>query len=179
MAKGRRRKEEEKKKKWILLLLLLLLFIIVVVIGFNFNKWFPNINANATISGVPGEEQDIDENAGDYQKVDNNGGKNVILPGWGELKIKANTTNITSGIDFFNPKENDGLYYLKFQLKLDGEVLYESGLVAPNKHIQKITLKRALNEGEYDAEVFIQPYKWDKQTPTNNGTVNIKLIVTK
>lgn len=170
------KKNEEKKKKGILILLLLLLLIIVFVLGLNFNKWFSK--GNATFSGVPGEEQNIDENAGDYQKVDNNGGKNVILPGWGKIKIKANTTDITSGIDFFNPKENEGLYYLKFQLKLDGEVLYESGLVAPNKHIQKITLKRALNEGEYDAEVFIQPYKWDKQTPTNNGTVNIKLVVT-
>ena len=46
--------------------------------------------------GVPGEEQKVDENEGDYKKeISNNDGKNVILPGYSEIKIKANTTNIT------------------------------------------------------------------------------------
>ena len=67
---------------------------------------------------------------------------------------------------------------MKFQLKIGDEVLYESDLVSPGKHIQKIKLTRPLDVGTYDAVVFIQPYRWDKKTPTNNGVVNVKLSVT-
>lgn len=173
MAKGKRvRKNDKKNNKWILIILLLVLLIIGIVIGVNHKKEPIKVNF---FSGIAGEEQSIDENEGDYKKE--NDGKNVVLPGYGEIKIKANTTDITSGIDFYNPQKNDGYFYLKFQLKIGDEVLYESDLVSPGKHIQKITLTRPLEEGTYDATVFMQPYRWDRKTPTNYGTVNVKLSV--
>lgn len=177
MAKGKRIKENDKKKKkkWILILLLLLLLIIGIVVFINYKKEPLDVKFS---SGKAGEEQSVDENEGDYKKeISNDNGKNVILPGYGEIKIKANTTNITSGIDFYNPQKNDGYYYLKFQLKIGDEVLYESDLVSPGKHIQKIKLTRPLKAGTYDATVFIQPYRWDKKTPTNYGIVKVKLSV--
>ena len=177
MSRAEKSKDEEKKKsKKLLLLLLLLLLIIFAVWYFCFyNKGQGKI----TFGNAPGKVQELDEDAGDYQEEKDlsNNGKNVVMPGWGTIKIKANTKEITKGIDFFNPKANDGYYYLKFQLIVDDEVLYESGLVAPDKHIQKITLSKPLKEGTYDAIIFIQPYKWDRQTPTNNGQVRVKLEV--
>ena len=167
-----RRKNNNKKTISVLTnIIIILLIVLVIILAIIFNKHLKN---NETLDY---EEQEIDENAGNYHNPVNNNGKNVIMPGWGTLRIKANTTNITSGVDFYNPKENEGYYYLKFQLIVDDEVLYESGLVAPDKHIQEITLKKPLSPGKYQATVFIQPYKWDKKTPTNNGQVRVNLEV--
>lgn len=163
------RRKKNNNKLIILLLFLILVMGIIIIIMFKNNH---NSNLNSSY-----DEQEMDKTAGEYHNTANNNGKNVIMPGWNKLSIKANTTNITSGVDFYNPKENEGYYYLKFQLIVNGEVLYESGLVAPDKHIQEITLSKPLTEGKYDAIVFIQPYKWDKKTPTNNGQVRVNLEV--
>lgn len=170
----RRRKKAHNNKKLIKILTYILVFLALIlgVISIIIVNKYMNKNSDEGY-----QEQETDENAGKYKNPKNNNGKNVIMPGWNELKIQANTTNITSGIDFYNPKENEGLYYLKFQLIVDNEVLYESGLVAPDKHIQNITLSKPLAAGKYDAIVFIQPYKWDKKTPTNNGQVRVNLEV--
>lgn len=57
------------------------------------------------------------------------------------------------------------------------EVLYKSGLVEAGNHIQKITLSRGLAEGTYDAIIFVQPYRMDGITPTNNAETKTQLIV--
>lgn len=70
-------------------------------------------------------------------------------------------------------------YYMSFGLYLaDGdELLYQSGLVAPGKYIQSMTMNRPLAPGSYEAYVLCQPYKSDKETPTNSGKVKITLNV--
>ncbi|MDO4963609.1 MAG: hypothetical protein Q4E75_05920 [bacterium] len=165
-----------KKDNKLIVIIIIAAIIIAfgIVLGINYNTWFGKKDIEPQKV-----EKSMDENAGDYveEEVENYNGANVILPGWTELHIEANTKEITKGIDFYNPSGNNGYYYLTFQLKINNEVLYESGLVAPGKHIQKITLKRALKEGVYDATIFMQPYKWDKATPTNNANVRIKLVV--
>lgn len=177
--KGKREKENENenpKMKIAIVAIISVLAIIAIILA----VMVISSNNTVTISDdIDYQEIAMDENAGDYVKeeVDNNNGANVILPGWTTLKIPANTKDITRGIDFYNPKGNEGYYYLTFKLILNDEVLYESGLVAPGKHIQHITLSRPLSAGEYDATIFMQPYKWDKKTPTNNGNVRIKLVV--
>ena len=120
--------------------------------------------------------QQIDEDAGEFFE-ENNSDPNVVLPGWAAIYLPANTTEVTKGVDFYNPDKNEGYYYLTFELKIGDEVLYKSNLIPPGKHIQKITLSRPLPAGEYDATLLMQPYKYDKSTPTNNGQINVKLIV--
>lgn len=75
-------------------------------------------------------------------------------------------------------------YYMTFALYLgnpddpnNSELLYQSCLVEPGMYIQQMEISHALEAGEYDAYVFIQPYRSDKATPTNSGTVNITLTV--
>ena len=106
----------------------------------------------------------------------------IAIPGWGTLKIPAGQKdNIIA--NFNNPDENAGKYYLQFELSLlnsdgsKGEVLYKSGLVEPGKYIQTISLSRALEAGEYEANMFVQPYKMSDQSPTNNLNSKMKLIV--
>ena len=108
--------------------------------------------------------------------------KHVSIPGWGEITLPPNTTEIQC--DFYNPVENEGYYYLTFELRLPDdsaqgyEVLYNSGLLAPGEHTQTITLSRGFPEGKYDAILHVQPYRMDGlMTPTNNLNSSIKLRV--
>ena len=95
----------------------------------------------------------------------------VVIAGWESITISANKKE--AEVDFFNPEENAKLYYLTFELRLysnssqDYEVLYASGLVEPEKHINQITLSRELEKGVYDAAVHVQPYRINEKTITN------------
>lgn len=109
----------------------------------------------------------------------------------GDLAIYAKTK--FDGENSFTIKADDGkeykfdlscgynCYYMQFSLYLgtqeNGELLYESGLVSPDMYIQKMEMNRALEAGTYDAYVFIQPYRSDRTTKTNSGTIVIKLNV--
>jgi flagellar basal body-associated protein FliL len=126
----------------------------------------------------------VDPNAKGYVAQTDNAEstQGVAIPGWGSMTIPAGSKNIT--VDFYNPEDNAGLYYLTFQLCLpdsseDGyEVLYTSGLVKPGLHIQNIQLSRALSAGTYNAVIRVQPYRMDEdKTPTNNADMNTTLIV--
>ena len=120
----------------------------------------------------------IDSGAGDYVKpTQTQSEPNVAIPGWGSITIPANQQTVS--VDFYNPERNEGLYYLTFKLILSstGEVLYESNAVPPGKHIQTITLSRALPAGTYDASVHVQPYRLSDETPTNNADMKTTLIV--
>ena len=125
----------------------------------------------------------IDQNAGDYVApiVDSEVEPNVAIPGWGRITMPSGTTEITS-VDFYNPDENAGLYYLTFELRLptdDGGYisLYQSDAVPPGKHIQSITLSQPLSTGTYSAMIHVQPYRMSDETPTNNADVKITLVV--
>ena len=70
-------------------------------------------------------------------------------------------------------------FYLRFSLILDegDEVIYRSGLVAPDLHIQSVNLTRVLESGDYSARVLIEPYGKDMATPLNKGEVKLTLHV--
>lgn len=74
---------------------------------------------------------------------------------------------------------NKNYYYMSFGLYLTekDELLYQSDLVSPGNYIQKMTMKRSLKPGTYDAYVVCQPYRSNKTTKTNQGVVKITLSV--
>ena len=124
----------------------------------------------------------VDPNAGNKKETTTEVQQGIAIPGWGEMTMPPNQTeNIV--VDFYNPEANAGKYYLTFKLyinKADGgeDVLYESQLIPPGQHIQSITLNHALEEGEYDATIHVQPYKMDGSlASTNNLDAKLKLIV--
>ena len=125
----------------------------------------------------------IDTNAGDYvvPVVDSKVEPNVAIPGWGRITLPANTEYVTS-VDFYNPEENEGLYYLTFELRLltdDGSYLSlnKTDAVPPGKHIQSITLSQPLDRGTYSAVIHVQPYRMSDETPTNNANLKTTLVV--
>jgi len=173
------RRRKQKKNKLPIIILCIIVSVISIIIGTK----IANKPREPSSGGVSLE---IDKNAGGFVAPsggDNNTpSKNVAIPGWGSITIPANKTEVT--VNFRNPDENKGLYYLTFELRLLNnseqgyEVLYTSGLVEPGLYIQNITLSRGLKKGTYDAVVHVQPYRMDKnKTPTNNADMQTKLIV--
>lgn len=173
--------EESKKendKKGLLLILLL------IIVGVGIITYINSSKKLQIITNQGGVNLQIDPRAGEYvpeetETIDEQG---VAIPGWVTFSIPGKTTEIP--VNFFNPEANEGKYYLKFELRLFAdneqgyEVLYTSGLVEPGLYIQKASLSRELEEGNYNAIIHVQPYYMDEfNTPTNNVDMKINLIV--
>ena len=162
------------RAKWIILLVVIFAVIAAFLIAHPWT-WGDD---TPTVTPPPGGGLVIDSDAGDYvaptQGVVAQG---VAIPGWGSITIPANQQIVS--VDFYNPEANEGLYYLTYKLSLadTGEVLYESNAIPPGKHIQSITLSRALPTGIYNAVIHVQPYSISDEMPTNNANLKTKLIV--
>ena len=67
----------------------------------------------------------------------------------------------------------------QFSLFIDEETspIYASNAVEPGKAVQKITLNRALEKGEYTLKIQIDPYDAQSDAKHNNAVVTAKLQV--
>lgn len=170
-----RRKTKRAGSRITIIILLLALIGVGIWVGVSLNG---QSEEAAPISG--GVQLDPNQSAYNPDSSNATSPPGVAIPGWGKLTIPADETDVT--VDLYNPEENENLYYLTFELRLpdeDGgyEVLYKSGLIKAGNHIQNITLSHGLAEGTYDAIVFVQPYRMDGVTPTNNAETQTLLIV--
>ena len=57
----------------------------------------------------------VDPNAGDYVAPETEKQSGIAIPGWGEITLPPNQTEIV--VDFYNPAANEGKYYLVFSAK--------------------------------------------------------------
>ncbi len=107
--------------------------------------------------------------------------KGPTIKGFSSLTVPSGMQTVA--IDLYNPVENNGLYYLTFELRLPDEsghgyeVLFKTEHVAPGLHIYQVTLSRALQTGEYTAQLLIRPYRMEGLSPTNNVSAVVKLTV--
>ena len=130
------------------------------------------------VTATPAPQLEIDPNAGALiTPVPAPTVPGVAIPGWGSLTIPAGVTEVQTAIQ--NPTDNEGWYYLTFQLRLKetNEVLFTTGLIPPGQYCNKVTFNRAMEPGEYDAIVRVQPYRISDQSPTNNADLAITLFV--
>lgn len=107
--------------------------------------------------------------------------KGISIPGYKEITISAGKETVA--VDFFNPEENAGKYYLSFELRVPDvngvyNTLFVSDLIEAGKHLYQITLNHALSAGIYERSILhIQPYTVNNHTPTNNADVEFTLYV--
>lgn len=180
--------DENNKLKWTVLLLLLLfiIFLMLWIMLLSKEKSDEKLaeTTAATENSSFGVRLIIDPNAenGTFYEDDKTWEQGVVIPGWESLIIPAGKKDVA--VDFYNPKENEGMYYLTFELRLCDsseqgyEVLYASGLVEPGKHIDQITLFRGLEKGTHEAVIHVQPYRMNEEKAfTNNADIRIVLIV--
>ena len=100
----------------------------------------------------------------------------IAIPGWGSIRIKAGEKLVDVNLE--NPIDNEGKYYLSFSvyLKVEDKALAETGLIQPGESALKLALSKALEPGEYDAIVLVQPYRMADGSATNNAEIETTLI---
>lgn len=166
---------DDKKAKRMIIFLLLAFYIVGVIIGAVLFSY------KGGSGGIMIERNAFPES---FISHGNNGKSTdgITVYGVSSVLIPAGETAVP--VDFCNPSENEGMYYLSFELgiytdgKDEAEILYRSGLVEPGEHIYGITLSHALEAGEYKGVLHVQPYRMDKErTLTNNADMEIGIIV--
>ena len=103
--------------------------------------------------------------------------KGVAIPGWSSIDLPAGVTE--ADVKLYNPTENDGLYNLVFELRLQdsGETLFTTGMVLPGTYCSHVTLTRALSAGRYEGVMHVQPVRAGDLTPTNNADISLIINV--
>ena len=172
--------------------LIVLLALLAVTVGLfvwqnqSANRGAPEATLSPTVEPSPTVELQIDPNAGELvTPTPAPTEPGVAIPGWGSITLPAGVTEAATTLK--NPEANEGWYYLTFELRLPTvdeetgeesyEVLFTTGLIPPGQYCNQVTLTRALEPGEYNVILHVQPYRMSDKTPTNNADTETLLIV--
>ena len=172
--------------------LIVLLALLAVTVGLfvwqnqSANRGAPEATLSPTVEPSPTVELQIDPNAGELvTPTPAPTEPGVAIPGWGSITLPAGVTEAATTLK--NPEANEGWYYLTFELRLPTvdeetgeesyEVLFTTGLIPPGQYCNQVTLTRALEPGEYNVILHVQPYRMSDKTPTNNADTETVLIV--
>ena len=169
--------------------MLIALLAVVVLAGVAALVWKyaqPEAIPAATATPAPTAELEIDPNAGALiTPTPAPTEPGVAIPGWGSITLPAGVTEASTTLK--NPEANEGWYYLTFEMRLPAvdeetgaesyEVLFTTGLIPPGQYCNKVTLTRALEPGEYNVILHVQPYRISDKTPTNNADMETVLVV--
>ncbi len=166
-----------KKLPWLLLVIVVIVSAIIIALLVKDRE--KEESALPVSTEASGPRLEIDANAGDLVETETEAPPpGISIPGWGSITLPAGVTE--ANVSLKNPEENEGWYYLTFELQLKdtGEVIFTTGLIPPGQYCNKVTLTRELEAGEYEAIMHVQPYKMDEdQTPTNNADMETILVV--
>ena len=106
----------------------------------------------------------------------------VTLPGYSSLSAMIIDEGAVLNTQFYNPPENENLYYLVFEIRLaaiDGtyKTIYTSDRCYSGEQISRGKLEGNFVPGTYDVILFLQPYRISDDTPTNNSEQVLKLYI--
>ena len=78
-----------------------------------------------------------------------------------------------------NPEDNADKYDMSFTITIQGEdePIAKTGLIKAGESALKLKLSHALEVGEYEATVLVQPYRVDNKSTTNNAEIDTVLVV--
>lgn len=180
---SRHRRRGKRMKLWIALLAVVVLAVVAELV---WKYAQPESEPAPTATPAPTAELEIDPNAGALiTPTPAPTEPGVAIPGWGSITLPAGVTEAATTLK--NPEANEGWYYLTFEMRLPTvdeetgeesyEVLFTTGLIPPGQYCNQVTLTRALEPGEYDVILHVQPYRMSDKTPTNNADTETVLIV--
>lgn len=168
------RPEKKKKKVWLFLLFFLLLAIIALLAALVLKK--PEEpqqgmrEANAMIGQFEGKTlEEIEE---ELNRVVERGLFNISI----NPDIILNTGADEADVRIENVPGNQYLMRVTITQDDTGEVLYTTGLIEPNYHVQKITFDKVLPKGTYPATAVFTAY--DMETEAEAGTAAAKITIT-
>ena len=181
----RSRQRRRRKRKQMQLLIALVAVVVLAVVAVLIWQSTKSEVAPAA-SPTPTVELEIDPNAGELiTPTPAPTEPGVAIPGWGSITLPAGVTEAATTLK--NPDANADWYYLTFEMRLPTvdeetgeesyEVLFTTGLIPPGQYCNQVTLTRALEPGEYNVILHVQPYRMSDKTPTNNADTETVLIV--
>lgn len=181
----RSRQRRRRKRKQMQLLIALVAVVVLAVVAVLIWQSTKSEVAPAA-SPTPTVELEIDPNAGELiTPTPAPTEPGVAIPGWGSITLPAGATEAATTLK--NPDANADWYYLTFEMRLPTvdeetgkesyEVLFTTGLIPPGQYCNQVTLTRALEAGEYNVILHVQPYRMSDKTPTNNADTEMVLIV--
>ena len=179
-------RHRRRGKRMQMLIALLAVVVLAVVAALVWKYAQPEAIPAATATPAPTVELQIDPNAGELvTPTPAPTEPGVAIPGWGSITLPAGVTEAATTLK--NPEANEGWYYLTFEMRLPTvdeetgeesyEVLFTTGLIPPGQYCNQVTLTRALEAGEYNVILHVQPYRMSDKTPTNNADTETLLIV--
>ena len=179
-----RRRQQAKRMQMLIALLAVVVLAVVAALVWKYAQ--PEAIPAATATPAPTVELQIDPNAGELvTPTPAPTEPGVAIPGWGSITLPAGVTEAATTLK--NPEANEGWYYLTFEMRLPTvdeetgeesyEVLFTTGLIPPGQYCNQVTLTRALEPGEYNVILHVQPYRMSDKTPTNNADTETLLIV--
>lgn len=177
-----RRRRKQKQTQWLIVLLAVVVLAVAAVLIWQSTK----PEATPAASPTPTVELEIDPNAGELiTPTPAPTEPGVAIPGWGSITLPAGVREAATSLK--NPDANADWYYLTFEMRLPTvdeetgeesyEVLFTTGLIPPGQYCNQVTLTRALEAGEYNVILHVQPYRMSDKTPTNNADTEMVLIV--
>ena len=179
-------RHRRRGKRMQMLIALLAVVVLAVVAALVWKYAQPEAIPAATATLAPTAELEIDPNAGELlTPTPAPTEPGVAIPGWGSITLPAGVTEAATTLK--NPEANEGWYYLTFEMRLPTvdeetgeesyEVLFTTGLIPPGQYCNQVTLTRALEPGEYNVILHVQPYRISDKTPTNNADMETVLVV--
>ena len=179
-----RRRQQAKRMQLIVALLAVAVLAVVAVLIWKSTQ--PEAAPTVTAAPTATAELEIDPNAGALiTPTPAPTEPGVAIPGWGSITLPAGVTEASTTLK--NPEANADWYYLTFEMRLPTvdeetgaesyEVLFTTGLIPPGQYCNKVTLTRALEPGEYNVILHVQPYRISDKTPTNNADMETLLVV--
>lgn len=177
-----RRRRKQKQTQWLIVLLAVVVLAVAAVLIWQSTK----PEATPAASPTPTVELEIDPNAGELiTPTPAPTEPGVAIPGWGSITLPAGVREAATSLK--NPDANADWYYLTFEMRLPTvdeetgeesyEVIFTTGLIPPGQYCNQVTLTRALEAGEYNVILHVQPYRMSDKTPTNNADTEMVLIV--
>lgn len=179
-----RRRQQAKRMQLIVALLAVAVLAVGAVLIWKSTQ--PEAAPTVTAAPTATAELEIDPNAGALiTPTPAPTEPGVAIPGWGSITLPAGVTEASTTLK--NPEANADWYYLTFEMRLPTvdeetgaesyEVLFTTGLIPPGQYCNKVTLTRALEPGEYNVILHVQPYRMSDKTPTNNADMETVLVV--
>ena len=179
-----RRRQQAKRMQLIVALLAVAVLAVGAVLIWKSTQ--PEAAPTVTAAPTATAELEIDPNAGALiTPTPAPTEPGVAIPGRGCITLPAGVTEAATTLK--NPEANEGWYYLTFEMRLPTvdeetgaesyEVLFTTGLIPPGQYCNKVTLTRALEPGEYNVILHVQPYRISDKTPTNNADMETVLVV--
>lgn len=181
-----RSRRRQQAKRMQLIVALLAVAVLAVGAALIWKSTQPEAAPTVTAAPTATAELEIDPNAGALiTPTPAPTEPGVAIPGWGSITLPAGVTEASTTLK--NPEANADWYYLTFEMRLPTvdeetgaesyEVLFTTGLIPPGQYCNKVTLTRALEPGEYNVILHVQPYRISDKTPTNNADMETVLVV--